>query len=330
MFEFSFVDVAGEVRLTDFLTCYDNGQFYELPVSALDLIALLRVGVHHSSALQARLNILKSTFRETAYLSYAEFGKFAFNYMVTGNGYLEAVRNRFGKVLSYRSRLSAYMRRSSDLSQFVYLRDLWRPLEIDNRNELIDAADVIHVMQDDLQQEIYGVPYYLAALNSIELNASATRFRRRYYDNGSHAGFILYNTDANMSEEDWAAMKKELKEAKGTGNFKNLFLRSPNGNTDNIKLIPIAEVAAKDEFLNIKGVSAEDMLAIHRVPPKLMGIVPKHAGSLGDAQTDARVFAANEVAPLQQQFLAINRQLGLPIFDFAEYHIGSDMSNSPS
>ncbi|WP_275662400.1 hypothetical protein [Laribacter hongkongensis] len=32
----------------------------------------------------------------------------------------------------------------------------------------------------------------MTALNSAWLNESATLYHRRYYSNGSHAGFILY------------------------------------------------------------------------------------------------------------------------------------------
>ncbi|GKJ20610.1 hypothetical protein NUBL13794_17140 [Klebsiella pneumoniae] len=41
---------------------------------------------------------------------------------------------------------------------------------------------------------------------------------------------------------------------------------SPYGKEDGIQIIPLSEVAAKDEFLNIKNMSRDDMMAAHRVP----------------------------------------------------------------
>ncbi|MBB6244156.1 hypothetical protein [Rhodanobacter sp. MP1X3] len=41
-------------------------------------------------------------------------------------------------------------------------------------------------------------------------------------------------------------------ESKGPGNFRNLFLYAPGGKKDGTQMIPISEVAAKDEFFNIK------------------------------------------------------------------------------
>ena len=314
---FVFEDWTGEHRLMDFIGSYDNGRYFETPVSWFDVERLLHSGVHHASAIMAKLNILKVTFQPSRWLSRAEFEKLALNYLVLGNGYLEMQRNRFGQTLGFKSRLGLYMRRASNLHDFIYLRHDVIGLEY----EVLAGDDVVHIMQPNLRQEVYGMPYYLAAMDSISLNAAATRFRVRYYKNGSHAGFILYATDAEIDESDWENLKNQLRNAKGEGNFKNVLLRSPNGKENGIKLIPIAEVAAKDDFLNIKNTSAEDMLAVHRVPPALMGIVPKATGGLGDAATAARVFAVNEVQPLQQAFLDVNERLGMEVFRFNEYRL---------
>lgn len=314
---YSFEDYQDVYSLFDFIGCFDNGNWYEPPVNLYDVERLLTKGLHHASALLAKLNILKVTFKPTEFLSRSEFEKLAFNYLVLGNGYLEMQRNRLGKVVGMKSRLALYMRRASNLKDFVYLRNNFVQLNY----EKIPGDDVIHIMQPNLKQEIYGVPYYLAAMDSIDLNSAATKFRVRYYKNGSHAGFILYSTDTQIDEDGWDKVKSQLRQSKGDGNFKNVLLRAPGGNPDGIKLIPIAEVAAKDEFLNIKAVSAEDMMAIHRVPPALMGIVPKSAGGLGDAMTVAKVFATNEVKPLQQSFIDVNERIGLKVFDFDSYQV---------
>lgn len=51
-------------------------------------------------------------------------------------------------------------------------------------------------MQPEITHQIYGLPEYLAALKSAWLNKAATLFRRKYYLNGSHAGFVMYAKDA--------------------------------------------------------------------------------------------------------------------------------------
>lgn len=49
------------------------------------------------------------------------------------------------------------------------------------------AGTVCQLMQPGINQEISGLPEYLAALNAAWLNESAMLFRRKYCYNGSHA-----------------------------------------------------------------------------------------------------------------------------------------------
>lgn len=160
--------------------------------------------------------------------------------------------------------------------------------------------------------EMRGIP-------STLLNESATLFRRKYYINGSHAGFIMYMTDAAQNQEDVNNIRQAMKSAKGPGNFRNLFMYSPNGKKDGIQIIPLSEVAAKDEFLNIKNVSRDDMMAAHRVPPQMMGIIPNNTGGFGDVEKASRVFVRNELMPLQKRLQELNKWLGEEVIRFDPY-----------
>lgn len=86
-----------------------------------------------------------------------------------------------------------------------------------------------------------------------------------------------------------------------------------------LQIIPLSEVAAKDEFLNIKNVSRDDMMAAHRVPPQMMGILPNNVGGFGDVEKASCVFVRNELLPLQKRFMEINRWLGHEIINFEIY-----------
>ncbi len=96
---------------------------------------------------------------------------------------------------------------------------------------------------------------------------------------------------------------------------------SPNGKKDGLQIIPLSEVAAKDEFLNIKNVSRDDMMAAHRVPPQMMGIMPNNVGGFGDVEKASKVFVTNELKPLQRKILDLNDWLGSDIINFDEYII---------
>ncbi|SNY63936.1 hypothetical protein SAMN02744775_01090 [Enterobacter sp. CC120223-11] len=99
----------------------------------------------------------------------------------------------------------------------------------------------------------------------------------------------------------------------------NLFFYAPNGKTDGIKIVPLSEVATKDDFFNIKKVSASDLLDAHRIPFQLMGGKPENVGSVGDVEKVAKVFVRNELRPLQSRCIELNEWAGEEIVRFEKY-----------
>jgi len=130
--------------------------------------------------------------------------------------------------------------------------------------------------------------------------------------------------DFDKAKEDVNNIRQAMKSAKGPGNFRNLFMYSPNGKKDGIQIIPLSEVAAKDEFLNIKNVSRDDMMAAHRVPPQMMGIIPNNTGGFGDVEKASRVFVRNELQPLQKRLQELNDWLEEEVIRFTPYILVDD------
>lgn len=123
-------------------------------------------------------------------------------------------------------------------------------------------------------------------------------------------------TDVAQTEADIDALRKALKESKGPGNFRNLFVYPSTGKKDGIQLIPFSEVAAKDEFNSIKNQTRDDVLARLRIPPQLMGIVPQNAGGFGSIRDAALIYVSNELEPLQTRMLQLNDWLGEEVIRF--------------
>jgi PBSX family phage portal protein len=299
-------------EMYDMFEVAHNNRWYEPPISLIGLGRAYRMAPHHQSAILLKRNLLTASFVPSRWLSMAEFEKWAVDFLVMGNGYMERVDNMAGRPLALRCSPAAWTRVGLLPDQFFWApRTGWISDAIEYR-----AGSVFHMKEPDPMQEIYGMPEYLSALQSGLLNEAATIFRRRYYLNGSHAGFILYLADEGMGDASIEAIRKALRGAKGMGNFKNLFIHSPKGKPDGIKLLPIAEVGSKDEFLNIKSVTAEDLLAAHRTPPQLLGIVPKNTGGFGNVNDAAAVFYEMEIMPIQRRMLAMNDWLGVPAVAF--------------
>ncbi|WP_018609426.1 phage portal protein [Uliginosibacterium gangwonense] len=317
---FSFGDplpVLDRRELFDYLECVGNGKWYEPPISMHALAQVFRATVHHASPMYVKRNILVSTFQPHKLLSRAEFSRFVLDYLTFGNAYMERISNRLGGTLQLKTSLAKYTRRGLDLETYYFLR-------AGQLDHAFAPGEVFHLMEPDINQEVYGLPEYLAAMSSVLLNESATLFRRKYYLNGSHAGFIFYMTDPAHNQKDVDNLREALRNSKGPGNFRNLFMYAPGGKKDGLQLLPVSEVAAKDEFLHIKNVTRDDQLAAHRVPPQLLGIIPHNTGGFGDAAQAAAVFAANEVAPLQSRMLEINDWLGEEVVSFTPYALATN------
>ncbi|AUX94793.1 phage portal protein [Mixta gaviniae] len=308
------VPVLDRRELLDYVECVVMDRWYEPPVSFDGLARTFRSAVHHSSPISVKCNILASTFIPHPLLSQQAFTRFAMDYLVFANAYLEKRTSRLGNTIKLEPSLAKFTRRGLDLDTYWYAH-----YGINADPYEFAKGSVFHLMEPDINQEIYGVPGYLSAIPSALLNESATLFRRKYYINGSHAGFIMYMTDPAQSQQDVDNIRSAMKSAKGPGNFRNLFMYSPNGKKDGIQIIPLSEVAAKDKFLNIKNVSRDDMLAVHRVPPQLMGIIPNNTGGFGDIEKASRVFVRNELIPLQERFKELNSWLNEEVISFNPY-----------
>ncbi|QJT83433.1 phage portal protein [Kosakonia sp. MUSA4] len=311
------VPVLDKRDILDYVECIDNGQWYEPPVSFSGLAKSMRAAVHHSSPIYVKRNILVSTYIPHPLLSRQDFTRFALDYMVFGNAFIEQSRSVTGRPLKYETSPAKYTRRGVEQDTYWYIQNYTKPHQF-------APGSVFHLLEPDINQELYGMPEYLSALNSAWLNESATLFRRKYYQNGAHAGYIMYVTDAAQSSTDVEALRKAMRDSKGLGNFKNLFFYAPNGKADGIKIVPLSEVATKDDFFNIKKVSANDLLDAHRIPFQLMGGKPENAGSIGDVEKVAKVFVRNELMPLQARFLELNEWAGEEIIRFQKYSLDTD------
>lgn len=302
--------VLSRGTMLDMLECWHNHRWYEPPISLDGLARAFRASPHHSSAIILKRNMMAASLDPASLISRKAFSGLVQDYLVLGNAYVQEIRSRLDGLLRLEHCLGKYTRRGVVPGRFWWVPGYNNEVEF-------DAGTVHQLMAPDINQEIYGLPEYLSALQSALLNENATLFRRRYYENGSHAGYILHAI-GDFSDTDAESMRDALKRSKGPGNFRNMFVHTPNGKEGGIKLLPIAEVGAKDEFMGIKNTTRDDVLAAHRVPPQLLGIIPANAGGFGDPAKALDSFHELEIEPLQSVFLELNEVLGVSAIRFRE------------
>lgn len=315
MVSFTFGDpvpVLESGGILDYVHCWQNGRYYEPPVSLDGLARATRANVYLGSGLRFKTNMLVRSFKPHRLLSREAFEQFSMDWVHFGMGYFERRNSVLGTAMALVPPLAKYMRRGVEPGTFYQVRG-WKDEHEFERDTVFQLREV------DVNQEIYGLPEWMASLQSALLNESATLFRRKYYNNGSHAGFILYLTDDQIDDDDVDALRESLKSTRGVGNFRNLFLHSPNGKKDGLQLIPVSEVAAKDEFTGIKSVTRDDVLASLRIPPQLLGVVPQNAGGFGSIRDAYAVWGETELAALQTRMLRVNDWVGDDVIQFAPF-----------
>ncbi|WP_256578153.1 MULTISPECIES: phage portal protein [Pseudomonas] len=270
-------------------------------MSRTGLAKLLRANPHHGTIPRFKRNLLLRDFRPSSGCSAHTMGRAALDFMVFGEAYLQRLRNIIGQVVELRHLPAINMRRKVG-GGFVML--------LPKGQELHFAEDEVeHIMEYDVEQDIYGVPDYLGGMHSLLLNESATLFRRRYYNNGAHAGYVFYTNDPDLTEEDEEALKAQISASKGVGNFRSMFVNIPGGSEKAIQIIPVGDIATKDEFERVKNITRADVIAAWRMNPALAGIMPENAGGFGDIEKIDRVYTNNEIRPICQLFLQVNATL---------------------
>ncbi len=278
-----------------------NDEYHTPPVDLNGLANLQHANAHHDSAIQIRANCVSRFYIDNGILSDEEMEKAAYEYKIFGQAYFRAYKNRFKQIVRLACEPGLPMRKMTKKNRYCKLLK-------NNKIHEYKPGEIIHLKRYDVKQQIYGIPDYLGGIQSVLLNQDATLFRRRYYLNGAHMGFIFF-VGGEMDDRDVKLIQRRIKDSKGIGNFKNLFLNMPEGDKDSLQIIPVGDIATKDEFDRIKNITRNDIISMHRIQPALAGVMPEEKGGFGDIEKILRVDYENEVIPQQKPFLRLNKYL---------------------
>ncbi|WP_256590500.1 MULTISPECIES: phage portal protein [unclassified Pseudomonas] len=270
-------------------------------MSRAGLAKLLRANAHHGAIPKFKRNLLLREFIASTGCSTETMGRAGLDYMVFGEAYFYNDTNAFGQVLELQHLPAINMRVKVDGGYVMLLPD--------NKEMEFEAHEISHVLDYDVEQNIYGIPDYLGGLQALLLNEAATLFRRRYYSNGAHAGYIFYTNDPDLTEEDEDELRAQISASKGVGNFRSMFVNIPNGKENAIQIIPVGDFQAKDELEKVKNITRNDVIAAWRMNPALAGIIPENTGGFGDIEKIDRVYTSNEIRPICQLFDQLNDRL---------------------
>lgn len=288
------------------------GGYYLPPVSLTGLANMMGANAYHGSILHFKKNMILKWFEPSRLLGKADMQKIALNYVVTGNCYLQKLGNRFGKTNKLQNLPALPMRRAKKTDTYIKLLPDGGQLEF-------KESEVIQLQEPELKQSIYGIPEYLGGIQSVLLSEESTLFRRKYYLNGAHMGYILVTNDADLDEATAKKIEQQVVQSKGPGNFRSLYLNIGRSQAkEPVQIIPVGDIGTKDEFERIKNITEREMLAMHRMQPGLSGIIPQNTGGFGDIEKIMRVYHELEITAMQEPFLELNEIMGEEVVKFKE------------
>jgi Bacteriophage capsid portal protein len=303
-FSFGEPESVMQGELSQYLGVYllDNGQYYQTPIPLTGLARLLRANAYHWPMLEFKVNKLLRGFTGSPALDRITMRKVATDYMVFANAYLQRLYNLFGQVVGYAHLAAINMRRAKEDDQYIMLG-------VDGSLTKFAPGEVLHVKTYDVAQEVYGLPSYLGAIQSMLLQRTPRCFGGAITATARIWAIFFTARPPILDVDDENALREAMKQSKGVGNFRNLFLHIPNGKEKDIQILPVGDFSTRDELEKIKNISRDDIIAAHRIPPALANIIPSVAGGLGDIEKADAVYVQNEIEPLREDLGVVNHEL---------------------
>ena len=293
-----------------------TGQYYEFPVDINGLFSIRHANPYHGSSITFKRNILSRYFAYNEVITLADFRAAAFDFQNCGNAYFKIINSMASKILKL-EHLPAIKIRKMPNGNYCYLKTYEEIIQL-KENE------VLHAYEYDPVQQVYGIPEWICGIQSVLLSEESTLFRRKYFKNGCHIGYILFTNDENIDAETEKRIRKSIASGKGAGNFKSMFINIPGAKETAIKLIPIGDISQKDEFVSIKNITADEIMVAHRMQPALSGLKPDNTGGFGDINKIKETYIDIEVKQMAHPFEHLNNFLPSSAhfkFDFPELSV---------
>jgi len=280
----------------------ENGEYYQPPISMRGLAKLVKASPHHGTLVFFKANMLAKYLNPNRLLSKKAIRKAGIDFGTTGNCYFKRVFNNAGQVIAINNLPAINMRRKPG--------NLYCYLNKDGSITHFKLGEVVHIMDEDPEQSIYGVPYWYGALQTILLGEDSRLFYRRYFKNGASTGLAI--ATSGLKEASVSVLQAAIKGIKGLGIWKAMHLDFPAGKIeDMIKVLPFTNDGAKIDYAKFMAISKDEICAAWRIRPEIAGMMPENTGGSGDLLKIMQLFHEFELMPFQDVIMELNDYLPL-------------------
>jgi HK97 family phage portal protein len=179
--------------------------------------------------------------------------------------------------------------------------------EVNGRSVSLDADEVVHFKYFNPSNEYYGLGPIAAIRNSIIVDQYSVAYNKAFFKNGAHPGGVL-ETGASLSDETFNRLRKQWEEGhKGSSHAHRVAILE-----EGLSYKPIGLSPRDMEFLNQRKFCREEICAVFKVPPALVGVY--EYANYANAESQNKAFWQKTIIPkLNKLELKLNNSL-LPMF----------------
>ncbi len=284
---------ASRLELMMGSTLTHNGQYYDPPIPFELLARLRRVNPHHSPLPEWVAGQVVRYMKPHPMIKRADLRRMLIDYETTGNGFLKRITDGAGRTLRLTYQPSINTRRAADPTRYGFITPNSREYK------LFVAVEIIHHMQHDSVQQIYGIPAWLGALQSILLGEDTRIFPRLFFKNGGSTGDMVLTSGLTPKEQE--VFESTVEAVKGAGRFLRMVFQFARGKIDEmVKVIPYSTGSDKIDFSKLANLSSDDILDAWGIRKELVGMTPDTPGGSGDLDKIKAAWYESGIVPRQQ------------------------------
>jgi len=205
---------------------------------------------------------------------------------LSGNCYWEVERDDEGAAVAIYpmrpDRVKIVPDRENFVKGYIY--------EVNGRTVSLAADEVIHFKYFNPASEYYGLGPIAAIRNSIIVDQYSVAYNKAFFKSGAHPGGVL-ETDSSLSDEAFNRLRKQWEENhKGTTRAHRIAVLE-----EGLKYKPVSLSPRDMEFLKQRKMCREEICAVFKVPPALIGLY--EYANYANAEHQNRAFWQKTIIP---------------------------------
>lgn len=266
--------------------------------------------------------------------------RMALDFEATGNGYLEVVRDRSGRVAELYHCPSAlvWLRPRGSETPFYY-RNQGGPVPFPafrrgakDTNSLLHFANYTH---DDLY---YGLPDWRGCVSDIQLAYYANLYNQKFFINSGVPDLAIITEGGQFDEDtEQAVVSFFQNQFRGVANAHRTLYLPIAGSGVSVRFEKLT-TEMKDRDMSFEKLSAQtrdSIVGAHGVPPRMVGVVVGGAlGGSGEVTGQLKIFQEVTIGPRQFFFeLKLNpviRDMGFPDAEIKFASLDTSVTEAPS